>query len=52
MSIKQRDLFKKEGGIRSGAGRPKDSKNAIPTKQIRVPVDIAEWLNILKQLHT
>lgn len=32
------------GGFREGAGRPKGSKSAQPTKQIRVPVDIAEWL--------
>ena len=32
------------GGFREGAGRPKGSKSAQPTKQIRLPVDIAEWL--------
>ena len=35
---------KGKGGYREGAGRPKGSKSAPPTKQIRVPVDIAEWL--------
>jgi hypothetical protein len=35
---------KGKGGYREGAGRPKGSKRAPPTKQIRVPVDIAEWL--------
>lgn len=35
---------KGKGGYRQGAGRPKRSKSSIPTKQIRVPVDIAEWL--------
>lgn len=33
-----------KGGYREGAGRPKGSKSALPTKQIRVPLDIAEWL--------
>lgn len=31
------------GGVRAGAGRPKGSIKE-PTKQIRVPLDIAEWL--------
>lgn len=35
---------KGKGGYREGAGRPKGSKSASPTKQIRVPVDIADWL--------
>lgn len=35
---------KGRGGYREGAGRPKGSKSANPTKQIRVPADIAEWL--------
>lgn len=35
---------KGRGGYRKGAGRPKGSKSALPTKQIRVPADIAEWL--------
>ncbi len=35
---------KGKGGFREGAGRPKGSKSAPPTKQIRVPVDIADWL--------
>lgn len=35
---------KGKGGYREGAGRPKGSKSAAPTKQIRVPADIAEWL--------
>lgn len=35
---------KGRGGYREGAGRPKGSKSALPTKQIRVPADIAEWL--------
>jgi hypothetical protein len=34
---------KGKGGLRAGAGRPKGSKG-IPTKQIRIPVDIADWL--------
>jgi hypothetical protein len=34
---------KGKGGARPGSGRPKGSKKE-PTKQIRVPVDIAEWL--------
>lgn len=35
---------KGKGGYQEGAGRPKGSKSAVPTKQIRVPLDIAEWL--------
>ena len=35
---------KGKGGYREGAGRPKGSKSAPPTKQIRVPADIADWL--------
>lgn len=35
---------KGRGGCREGSGRPKGSKSAPPTKQIRVPADIAEWL--------
>jgi len=34
---------KGRGGSREGAGRPKGSKGT-PTKQIRLPVDIANWL--------
>jgi hypothetical protein len=33
----------KRGGMRSGAGRPIGSKNE-PTKQIRLPEDIVEWI--------
>lgn len=33
-----------KGGARPGAGRPKGSIKE-PTKQIRVPLDIAAWLN-------
>src|SRR5262249_37913004 len=33
---------KGKGGSRAGAGRPKGSVKE-PTKQIRVPLDIAEW---------
>lgn len=35
---------KGKGGARLGAGRPKGSTKE-PTKQIRVPLDIAAWLN-------
>jgi len=35
---------KGKGGVRSGAGRPFGSIKE-PTKQIRVPLDIAVWLN-------
>lgn len=35
---------KGKGGYREGAGRPKGSKSTLPTKQIRVPADIADWL--------
>ncbi|MCE5317220.1 MAG: hypothetical protein LLG04_07645 [Parachlamydia sp.] len=35
---------KGRGGVREGAGRPKGSKSAEPTIQIRVPADIAAWL--------
>lgn len=35
---------KGKGGYREGAGRPIGSKSAPPTKQIRVPADIADWL--------
>lgn len=35
---------KGKGGYREGAGRPKGATSAVPTKQIRVPSDIAEWL--------
>lgn len=35
---------KGRGGYREGSGRPKGAKSAPPTKQIRVPSDIAEWL--------
>lgn len=34
---------KGKGGAREGAGRPKGTLKE-PTKQIRVPVDIAEWI--------
>lgn len=37
---------KGKGGFREGAGRPKGSKSALPTKQIRVPSDVADWLKI------
>lgn len=32
-----------KGGLRPGAGRPKGTTKP-PTKQIRVPLDIADWL--------
>src|SRR3989337_161111 len=32
------------GGMRPRAGRPKGSKTSEPTKQIRVPEDIADWI--------
>src|SRR5437588_456984 len=32
-----------KGGYRPGAGRPKGTTSE-PTKQIRVPLDIADWL--------
>ena len=35
---------KGKGGARVGSGRPKGSIKE-PTKQIRVPLDIADWLN-------
>lgn len=35
---------KGRGGYREGAGRPKGTKSAEPTTQIRVPRDIAAWL--------
>lgn len=35
---------KGRGGLREGSGRPKGSKSAPLTKQIRVPIDIAVWL--------
>ncbi len=35
---------KGRGGYREGAGRPKGAKSAVPTKQVRVPIDIADWL--------
>ena len=35
---------KGRGGFREGSGRPIGSKSALPSTQIRVPVDIAEWL--------
>lgn len=34
---------KGKGGAREGAGRPKGTLKE-PTKQIRVPLDIAEWI--------
>jgi len=34
---------KGKGGLRAGAGRPKGTKKE-PTKQIRVPLDIATWI--------
>lgn len=34
---------KGKGGVRAGAGRPKGSIKE-PTKQIRVPLDIADWI--------
>lgn len=36
-------VTKGKGGYRQGAGRPKGTVKE-PTKQIRLPVDIAEWL--------
>ncbi len=35
---------KGRGGKREGAGRPKGTKKAIPTKVVRLPQDIAEWM--------
>lgn len=35
---------KGKGGFRLGSGRPKGSKRAEPTKQVRVPEDIAQWI--------
>jgi hypothetical protein len=37
---------KGRGGYREGAGRPKGTKSAEPTIQIRVPADIAAWLRM------
>lgn len=37
---------KGHGGYREGAGRPLGSKSTYPTKQVRIPVDIAEWLKL------
>lgn len=39
---------KGRGGIRPGAGRPKGSIKS-PTKQKRIPIDIAEWFDINPQ---
>lgn len=36
-------ITKGRGGLRTGAGRPKGVKGT-PTKQVRLPVDIANWL--------
>lgn len=36
---------KGHGGVRLGAGRPKGTTKT-PTKQIRVPIDLADWLKI------
>src|SRR5262249_46255788 len=36
---------KGKGGARLGAGRPKGSIK-IPTKQVRLPVDIVDWLKL------
>jgi hypothetical protein len=36
---------KGKGGYRPGAGRPKGTTKT-PTKQIRVPIDLAEWLKV------
>lgn len=33
-----------KGGYRPGSGRPKGSISAEPTKQIRLPIDIAVWI--------
>lgn len=41
--LKEKNTLGK-GGARPGAGRPKGSVKE-PTKQIRVPLDIAAWLN-------
>lgn len=38
-----------KGGARPGAGRPIGTTKE-PTKQIRVPVDIADWLKIPKNI--
>jgi hypothetical protein len=35
---------KGRGGYREGAGRPKGVTSALPTKQVRLPLDIAEWI--------
>lgn len=35
---------KGKGGKRPGSGRPKGSKSAEPTKQVRIPTDIADWI--------
>ena len=35
---------KGRGGKRPGSGRPRGSRSAEPTKQIRVPIDIANWI--------
>lgn len=33
------------GGLRVGSGRPKGTTK-MPTKQIRVPIDVADWLKV------
>jgi hypothetical protein len=35
---------KGRGGYRAGSGRPKGSTSAPPTKMVRLPVDVADWL--------
>ncbi len=41
---KEVDETKGRGGVRPGAGRPKGSKRNLPTKIIRLSVDVANWV--------
>jgi hypothetical protein len=44
-------MNKKKGGIRPGAGRPKGSTK-LPTKPVRLPLDIADWIKMPQNLAT
>ena len=40
-----------KGGARPGADRPKGTTKE-PTKQVRLPVEIADWFKVLALLNT
>lgn len=43
---------KGRGGTRNGAGRPKGSTTALPSKMVRLPIVVADWLKSGDNLQT